>query len=662
MPSDDAFIQPLFLGPAAENHGIFEELVVEFLRDHAFWRRNFHPEDGQRIVPGASNDPEFQEFLSRTKTELYKLSADLKRAVPFFHPRYIGHMTADLLLPGVIARILTTLYNPNNVSEEAASVTVGRELEVGLQLARMFGYETDSECEPCAWGHLTSGGTVANYEALWNFNSVKFYGVALQAAARGFGLAFEGVGPQAKALSDYTPWELVNLSIDETIALRRAVADALRGRAGAEDIYRLTKAVRAERIETRGTAGFFLEHRDIRPPVVMVPASAHYSWEKGMKVLGLGRGNLVKVDVDEHMRLDPAALRGRLEEALATRTPVLAVVGVLGTTEFGNVDPIHEIVALRDEFRGRGLDFGLHIDAAWGGYLMSVFRKPDGGFEDRAAMRADFRYFPSEGVHAAFAAVREADSITVDPHKLGYVPYAAGAFVARNREVVNFLTQKAAYVFDLGDAEHDTPMDEKLRGLGQYILEGSKSGAAAASVYVTHKVLPLDTDGFGRLLRKTVHACELFWDKAREAGERWKDKVRLCVPFEPDTNLVCLAINPVGNSSLAAMNRFGRSIFSEMKVDSTRPLQVKTFIGSYTSLTRESVGGEQADRILDDLGIDHATFQTLPEDPERDANHIFLLRHTLMNPWLLSVVDDKNYIEMYWDYLGQLIGAAVQGN
>ena len=33
-----------------------------------------------------------------------------------------------------------------------------------------------------------------------------------------------------------------------------------------------------------------------------------------------------------------------------------------------------------------------------------------------------------------------------------------------------------------------------------------------------------------------------------------------------------------------------------------------------------------------------------------------------MNPWLLSVVDDKNYIEMYWDYLGELIDAELQEN
>lgn len=659
MSHDDPFLEPLFLGPAAENQPLLEELVVEFLRDHAFWRRNFHPEDGQRIGPGGTTDPEFREFVARTKTELYKLSADLKRAVPFFHPRYIGHMTADLLLPGLVARILTTLYNPNNVSEEGASVTVGLELESGLQLARMFGYAVDEDAEPCAWGHLTSGGTVANYEALWNLRSVKFYGVALQAALRKLGLDFEDVGPVEGSLADCPTWRLVNLSVDEMVELRRALGRRVRAHGDAELLHRFAKTVRAERIEARGTAGFFLDHDELRPPVVMVPASAHYSWEKGMKVLGLGTENLVTIAVDDHMRLVPADLDAKLREAFESHTPVLCVVGVLGTTESGNVDPIHEIVALRDEHRARGADFGIHVDAAWGGYLVSMFRRPDGSFEDRATLREEFRYFPSEAVHAAFEAVRHADSITVDPHKLGYVPYSAGAFIARNREVVNFITQKAAYVFDLADGETPTPLGERLRGLGQFILEGSKPGAAAAAVYVTHRTLPLDRTGFGRLLAHTIRTAEVFWDRAREARECWADKVHLCVPFEPDTNLVCLAINPVGNTSLAAMNRFGRRLFAAMKVDPTRPVQVKTFIGSYTSLTAESTGGDQARRVLDELGIDPATFRTLPDDPEHQADHVFLLRHTLMNPWLLSSVDGRTYVDLYWEYLEQLVDRAL---
>ena len=46
-----------------------------------------------------------------------------------------------------------------------------------------------------------------------------------------------------------------------------------------------------------------------------------------------------------------AALRGQLTTRLASQTPVVAVVAIMGTTEEGAVDPLNEILALRDEFR-----------------------------------------------------------------------------------------------------------------------------------------------------------------------------------------------------------------------------------------------------------------------------------------------------------------------
>ena len=363
--SDFDFIQPFFLGPAAENDQLLESLVTEFLRDHAFWRRNFHPEDGFRISAGARNRPDFLDAQARIRSELYSLSAKLKRAVPFFHPRYVGHMTGDLLLPGLVAKLITTLYNPNNVSEEAAPVTVEMELQVGEQLAAMFGLSCDESVEPCAWGHLTSGGTVANYEALWNFRSLKFYGIALREGARACDWDPEGVGPAAKKLSEYTTWELLNLSIDQTVAIRRQVATLLMKRGGKAEFREFSVAVRKERIEHLGTAGFFLKHQ-IQPPRVLVSSSAHYSWAKGMKVLGLGTAHLHEVAVDDHMRMDPAALEAAIEAAVEACAPILCVTGMLGTTEFGTVDPIQSIVESRDRWRAKGVDFPIHVDAAWG--------------------------------------------------------------------------------------------------------------------------------------------------------------------------------------------------------------------------------------------------------------------------------------------------------
>ena len=123
-PATPGMLDACFLGPYAENDGLLEKLVVEFLRDHVYWRRNFHPEDPPAIPTDAAFDPGYRAFEARMRRELHQLSAALKKSVPFHSPRYIGHMASDLLLPGLAAHILTLPYNPNNVSEDAAPVTV----------------------------------------------------------------------------------------------------------------------------------------------------------------------------------------------------------------------------------------------------------------------------------------------------------------------------------------------------------------------------------------------------------------------------------------------------------------------------------------------------------------------------------------------------------
>lgn len=158
----DPALYPCFLGPYAENDALLEKLVVEFLRDHVYWRRNFHPEDPPAIPTHAAQAPEFMAFEAKLRRELHSLSAALKRSVPFHSPRYLGHMVSDLLIPGLVAQILTLPYNPNNVTEEVATVTIDLELKAGLQLARMLGYPSDPAAPDCAFGHLTSGGTLAN--------------------------------------------------------------------------------------------------------------------------------------------------------------------------------------------------------------------------------------------------------------------------------------------------------------------------------------------------------------------------------------------------------------------------------------------------------------------------------------------------------------------
>src|SRR3546814_2143624 len=123
-------------------------------------------------------------------------------------------------------------------------------------------------------------------------------------------------------------------------------------------------------------------------------------------------------------------------------------------------------------------------------------------------------------------------SSDLDPHKLGYLPYGAGAFICRDHRAVALLAEAADYVF------HDTRTDDyhaRYRRLGQFVPEGSKSDAAAAAVYVTHQVLPLDHAHFGRLPRQTVLAAEAFHAGTEQLSAALKGVARVAVPFAPDS-------------------------------------------------------------------------------------------------------------------------------
>ncbi|MDP2269241.1 MAG: pyridoxal-dependent decarboxylase [Archangium sp.] len=610
-------LAPYFLGPYGENNDFFEKTLLELVRDHVFWRRNFHPEDTPPISTREQHTADFLDGTAKMRQELHLLTAQLKRSVPFFHPRYLGHMVSDLLMPGLIAQLVTTLYNPNNIVEESAPVTVQLELEVGRKLARMLGYSLDVKQRPCALGHLTSGGTVANDEGLWLARATKLYPLAVRDARLDLRLSTDD-------------WELLNWSTAQILELAEQV-EALPGGVA---------AVKATRVETVGLGRFCAKHPLVAELAVLAPGTAHYSWQKAMKLLGLGAEQLVEVPTAQ-ARIDVPSLQALLERRAAEQKPVLAVIGVYGTTEFGTLDPLHEIVALR----GKPLEFWLHVDAAWGGYLPSLFRDASGALLPRDSVAAGFKHFPSERVHQSTAALAQADSVTVDPHKLGFVPFGAGAFLARDRRVFDLVQQEASYVFGASASPED-----RYRKPGRFSLEGSRPGAAAAACYVNHRVLPLDAAHFGRLMARSVRACEALYDRLPSLTAELAPQVRVCVPFEPDCNLVCLAFNPKGNRSLAAANAFTREVFADMTVRGDLPVQLRDFYGSNTTVTLAHLGAAELKRLGSELELDL-------EHP--DADGLFMLRHTLMNPWLLSPVnaDEANYIEAYCHYIVDLVNA-----
>ena len=482
-----------FLGPKAENESLLLELVKSAVIKHGQDRKSIYHQDPIYVTEAMRHEAEFQEGVKVLYEKYAALLNALKHSVPFFSYRYLGHMNWDITLPAALGYFAAMLYNPNNVATEASPVTTYLEMEVGKDLCRMLGYDPEAKTNP-PWGHITCDGSVANLESLWVARNLKYYSFTIAHAVREEKKLKEarhikvrlGSGKEKKLLS-LSQWELLNLPIDVTLALPGRIREEC-------DISEetLNAVLEPHTLQHLGFPTFYSKFLDkTEPPVTYATATMHYSWPKGAAILGLGKEHVYAIKIDGEARLDVADLRGRLAKCMEQEKPVIMVMIVLGSTGESAVDPLAEVLKLRDKFRKKGLEFYIHVDAAWGGYFASMLR------DDKLSKRSPTLPM-SKYVRRQFEALPWADSITIDPHKAGYIPYPAGALCYRDKRLRNLVTFAAPIV------SHDG-LDPTV---GIYGVEGSKAGAAAASVYLSHQVIRPTKRGYGQLLGQCMFNCK----------------------------------------------------------------------------------------------------------------------------------------------------------
>jgi len=290
-------------------------------------------------------------------------------------------------------------------------------------------------------------------------------------------------------------------------------------------------------------------------------------------------------------------------------------VSVCGTTEESAVDRLDQVLAVRARAaRELGVAFHVHSDACYGGYAASVLWKADGGRRTTDEIRASVGMdWPSDEWVRAMTALEGADSVTIDPHKLGFVPYPAGAFLLRDRRARDLVAVDPPYLLPAQGMQSGEDLF-----LGRFIFEGSKPGAAAASVWLSHKVLPLDERGYGYLIERTVAGARRLHAALRSAD---------LAPFHavvlptPDINIVCYVLRHPSHTSLAEINAFNERIHARLSGDRA---------GAEYIITRTRFQSPQydgaVDAILDALGVDGP-------DAWRSEG-LVVLRSTVMDPFV----------------------------
>ncbi|HMD48530.1 MAG TPA: pyridoxal-dependent decarboxylase [Bryobacteraceae bacterium] len=682
-----------FLGPKAENAELEEKMISYILQDYFHWRRNYYPSD--EIIIAQSMRREALDFSDQLAQKIAEMLAGLRRHFPFYSPRYMAHMMSDQTLPSVLGYFAALLYNPNNVAPEAAPVTEQWELEVGRDILELLGYRASpplGAAEPArtefGWAHVTSGGTIANLEALWAARNARYFPLAALRVVQKLDLDVPLPSSDRQPVRNFKDLDdgaCLGLTPVEALHLLPALIDAIGER------FRLARAeAESKMFELLGATGLSVPHNGTSacfaqwPPAIFVSGAAHYSISKSANVLGMGSENVILVDVDGLFRMDMRDLAAKLSDALRRGLFPLAVVGIAGTTEEGAVDPIHEIVELRQAMQSQqNAGFWLHIDAAWGGYLRSLFIPGENDareihsldehlenihrfvsrdlhLSDRAYSRVIPMQWGSVDVCSAFLAIPKADSVTVDPHKMGYVPYPCGVVAFKSDRIRRFVAEDAPY---LTSVVRESRNEAPPRSVGPYILEGSKPGAAVAGCWLSHRMIPLNRDGYGEIARASILAARELYERLVHSEHAAKAN-RTEVSFEflplgsqpPDTNIVCFLVRERGARSLVDMNALNRWIYQQFTIDAessageysySHPFFLSHTVIRYPNYPERSVAGP-----LGRFEIDASEYR---------EHGLFVLRATVMTPYIVLAEESGARRPYLAQFVERLAGSAEAG-
>ncbi|MCD6262510.1 MAG: aminotransferase class V-fold PLP-dependent enzyme [Deltaproteobacteria bacterium] len=314
-----------------------------------------------------------KDVLSEIKNKI------IKHSVKVGSPYYIGHMTSAIPYFMILLEMIIATLNQNQVKIETAKASSFVEKEFVAWFHRLIFRRTDNfyknniQNHKVALGSVTSDGTMANMTAL-------------------------------------------------LVAREKAFP--------ADDVF---PGVRNAGIEAA------LRYYGYTRAVILVSTRGHYSLRKSASLLGIGEKNVISIPVDNNNRIDIDKLRHKIKKISRyrhnARTKIMAIIGIAGTTETGNIDPLDELAEISKEV---GTHF--HVDACWGGSVLLV---------------DEYRYL--------FSGIEKADSVSVDSHKLLYCPMSMGLALFRNEKDLCLTRHSSQYVIRKNSVD-----------LGRFTIEGSR--------------------------------------------------------------------------------------------------------------------------------------------------------------------------------------------
>lgn len=216
----------------------------------------------------------------------------------------------------------------------------------------------------------------------------------------------------------------------------------------------------------------------------------HYSFGKALKILGLGKNSFAPISFEDKAYEElKDELRSKIERLREEKTLILSIIGVAGTTESGNIDPLKILGEIAAE-----LNIHYHVDAAFGGsFLME------------------------DSLKSKFKGIQMADTVSICAHKQLYIPIGLSLCLFKDIDFASFSENNTHYQARKGSYD-----------LGKYTVEGSRNFMSLTLHAVFHV---LGKEGFAEVVRHNYNTAQYFAKLVKKSAD-------FELILQPDLNIV----------------------------------------------------------------------------------------------------------------------------
>ncbi|HHO75402.1 MAG TPA: aminotransferase class V-fold PLP-dependent enzyme [Deltaproteobacteria bacterium] len=388
IESTTEYMKKLFIMPDSSDKFVeFGVHLLDLIHDFFKEKGGIHSSISMEGLAEIFNNIEMPRNPQLVKDVLGEIKNNVvKHSVKVANPYYIGHMTSAIPYFMILLEMISVSLNQNQVKIESAKASSFVEREFLCWIHHLIYnnthdfYKKNVQNPRVALGNITSDGTLANITALT---------LAMTKAFPPDGRSFKGVRKEG-----------------------------------------LAKA---------------LDHYGYRQALTLVSRRGHYSICKAGTILGIGEDGVVyvpvhpctnKIDIPRLLQIVEKTKKEDL--AVGRPTKFVAITGIAGTTETGNVDDLEQLADI-----AKDLNTHFHVDAAWGGGALIM----DSGKE---LMRG----------------IEKADTVSIDAHKLLYAPNCMGICLFKDVQESKLLYHTSNYIIREGSVDQ-----------GRFTIEGSRSFA-----------------------------------------------------------------------------------------------------------------------------------------------------------------------------------------